>query len=262
MMRDTVAERLVHPSGGYWVKPENPSHPLCGGLYGYWAKLQCQYFVLQFEMESAVHATVYQTASSLITTAERTWHETSNPVNGEMRQCSTFPECLRWVWTDVERLRRAETTATTAHQLFLALPIKNGLQRGNETELTLLHRTLLISTPPHFVPENSLCAPISLPTVVQWRVSGGVGTASVWGRTETSNGSLRRTNPNTFSPQSLLASVQMVCVIYDIPLIRIFLSHMAMRCPYLWASWQAAAACWWFGGWAAERRAASVTCPP
>lgn len=97
----------------------------------------------------------------------------------------------------------------TALHLFLELSIKNGLQIGNWTELTLLHKTLLVSTPPHFVPENSLCAPISLPTVVQWKVSGGVGTASVWGRTETSNGSLYRTNPNVFSPQTLLASFQM-----------------------------------------------------
>lgn len=111
---------------------------------------------------------------------------------------------------------------------------------------------------------HTLCQkiPISLPTVVQSRVSGGVGTASVWGRTETSNGSLCWTNPNTFSPQSLLASFQMLCVIYDIRLIRIFLTHTAVHCPYLWASWQAAAAYWWFGGWAAGRRAASVTCPP
>lgn len=117
---------------------------------------------------------------------------------------------------------------------------------------------LLISTPPHLVPENSLCAPLSLPTIVQWRVSGGVGTASVWGRTETSNGSFCRTNPNTFSPQSLLASFQMVCVIHNIRLI----SHEAVRCPYLWVSWPAVAACWWFGGRAAERRAASGTRPP
>lgn len=53
----------------------------------------------------------------------------------------------------------------TALHLFLELSIKNGLQIGNWTELTPLHKTLLVSTPPHFVAENSLCAPISLPTV-------------------------------------------------------------------------------------------------
>lgn len=104
---------------------------------------------------------------------------------------------------------------------------------------------------------------IKLPTVVQWRARGGcVSTPSLWGRTATGK----------FKPD--LAHVSVGCGFLpelwfkrkkkwqQLQILHSEWLFYHLQHPYLWASSLAAAWHWWSDGWAAGRRAESVTRPP